>query len=345
MSSQIQQSNSEINKPLVCICIPNYNNETTIGKTLDSLLNQTYENIVIKVFDNASTDRSCEIIAEYQEKHSNLKLYTSDENMEAEANFTRCIKHMEGKYSAIFHSDDIYDPLIIEKEVEALETLPISAVFCPAKLIDENGVFTGNSFVPKELINDETTQVAFTELLKLNLKYGNVLICPSAMSHTETFLNDIQSWDGDIYKSATDVDVWFRFAKTNPIGLLSERLINYRLSQNSFSFRRLKTRVVPLDIFLVLDDYVNAEGASAYLDEEDYKNYKFLKFRDNVVIERNCILNGVVQPRSLNIFDWKIFSVSLKSKSNFMVYCVGLIFKVINYKNFSAKLIKQLYRK
>lgn len=337
MSSQIQQSNSQINKPLVCICIPNYNNETTIGKTLDSLLNQTYENIVIKVFDNASTDRSCEIIAEYQEKHSNLQLYTSDENIGGEANFTRCIKHMEGKYSAIFHSDDIYDPLIIEKEVEALETLPISAVFCPAKLIDENGVFTGNSFVPKELINDETTQVAFTELLKLNLKYGNVLICPSAMSHTETFLNDIQSWDGDIYKSATDVDVWFRFAKTNPIGLLSERLINYRLSQNSFSFRRLKTRVVPLDIFLVLDDYVSAEGASAYLDEEDYKNYKFLKFRDNVVIERNCILNGVVQSNQMNVLDKDIMSLALKSKANMIVYLAGLSFNIVNFKSLLAR--------
>ena len=36
------------NQPLVCICIPNYNNEKTISETLDSLVNQTYKNIIIK---------------------------------------------------------------------------------------------------------------------------------------------------------------------------------------------------------------------------------------------------------------------------------------------------------
>ncbi len=35
--------------PLVCICIPNYNNEKTIAETLDSLINQTYKNIRIKI--------------------------------------------------------------------------------------------------------------------------------------------------------------------------------------------------------------------------------------------------------------------------------------------------------
>ena len=38
------------NQPLVCICIPNYNNEKTISETLDSLVNQTYKNIIIKIF-------------------------------------------------------------------------------------------------------------------------------------------------------------------------------------------------------------------------------------------------------------------------------------------------------
>lgn len=340
MSSQIYQSNDQMNLPLVCICIPNYNNESTIGKTLDSLLNQTYKNVVIKVFDNASTDASCKIIADYQERYSNLQLYTSDENIGGEANFTRCIRYMEGKYSAIFHSDDVYEPTIVEKEVEALETLPISAVFCPAKLIDENDAFIGDSNVPEELVNNSTSQISFSDLLKLNLKYGNVLICPSAMSYTETFLNEIKSWDGDTYKSATDVDVWFRFAQIKPVGLLQERLINYRFSQNSFSFRRLKTRVTPLDIFLVLDHYVNSEETSHYLNEIDYKNYKFLKFRDNVVIERNCIINGIVQPSKINIIDKEISYTAMKSKENFIIYLAGITFSIVNFKCILARLVR-----
>lgn len=344
MTSEVRQENCESTIPLACICIPNYNNETTIGETLDSLLNQTYSNILIKIFDNASTDRSCEIIRKYQSNHSNVKLFTSDENIGGEANFTRCIKHMEGKYSAIFHSDDIYAPTIVEEEVKALETLPISAVFSPARLIDENGSFIGDSYVPSELIDQKVVQIPFSRLLKLNLKYGNILICPSAMSHTETFLNDIQSWDGDVYKSATDVDVWFRFAKTNPIGLLPERLINYRLSQNSFSFRRLKTRIEPLDIFLVLDDYVQDSDASSCLNSADYKNYKFLKFRDRVVIERNCILNGIVQNNQISVWDKDIISLAFKSKVNTIVYLAGLTFKITNFKSLLARIVR-IYKK
>ena len=344
MSVKITQDTCEHSTPLVCVCIPNYNNETTIGETLDSLLNQTYKNIVIKVFDNASTDKSCDILRKYQDKYLNVQLFTSEKNIGGEANFSRCIQHMEGKYSAIYHSDDIYEPTIVEKEVDALESLSISAVFAPARLINENGEFIGQSNVPQELRSQKTVQISYIELLKLNLKYGNVLICPSAMSHTETFQNVIRSWDGDLYKSATDIDVWFRFAKTKPIGLLPERLINYRLSQNSFSFRRLKTRVEPLDIFLVLDDHVQADDVVPYLNDSDYNNYKFLKFRDRVVIERNCILNGIVQNNQISVWDKDIASLAFKSKANMILYLAGLTFKIANFKSLLARIVR-IYKK
>ena len=51
--------------PLVCICIPHFNYKNTISQTLDTLLKQTYQNIIIKVFDNVSNDGSWEIIIGY----------------------------------------------------------------------------------------------------------------------------------------------------------------------------------------------------------------------------------------------------------------------------------------
>ena len=106
--------------PLVCICIPNYNNEKTIAETLDSLIAQTYDNIIIKVFDNASTDSSIEILNEYSRKHHNIHVYKNEKNIGGEANFTKCIENMEGEYSAIFHSDDVYFSTIIEEQVALL---------------------------------------------------------------------------------------------------------------------------------------------------------------------------------------------------------------------------------
>ena len=48
--------------PRVCICIPTYNVASTIRKTLESILNQTYSNIEVHISDNASTDNTLNII-------------------------------------------------------------------------------------------------------------------------------------------------------------------------------------------------------------------------------------------------------------------------------------------
>ena len=46
----------------VCICVPAYNSEETIGKTLESLLKQSYENIIIKIINNLSIDNTAKIV-------------------------------------------------------------------------------------------------------------------------------------------------------------------------------------------------------------------------------------------------------------------------------------------
>lgn len=54
--------------PLVSLCIPAYNNEDTIGRTLESFSSQNYPNIEIIVVDNGSTDQTRKIAEQYTEK-------------------------------------------------------------------------------------------------------------------------------------------------------------------------------------------------------------------------------------------------------------------------------------
>jgi glycosyltransferase involved in cell wall biosynthesis len=61
--------------PLVCICIPHFNNKKTISQALDSLLEQTYQNIIMKVFDNVSNDGSWEVIKGYAERYSHIHVF------------------------------------------------------------------------------------------------------------------------------------------------------------------------------------------------------------------------------------------------------------------------------
>ena len=55
------------------ICIPNFNYGGYIGRTIDSVLNQDYQNFEIIIVDNASTDNSWEVISSYAKKIVGLK--------------------------------------------------------------------------------------------------------------------------------------------------------------------------------------------------------------------------------------------------------------------------------
>jgi glycosyltransferase involved in cell wall biosynthesis len=275
------------NNPLVCICVPNFNNEKTLAATLDSLIKQTYKNIIVRIFDNASTDSSLNIIKKYMNEHSNIELYKNEFTVTGEENFTRCIRHSCGKYTAIFHSDDIYHPDIITKQVQFLEKYASVAVATHALTINDSGKITGKRFLPYELRKKSEHIFTFIELFRLVLKYGNFITCPSVMSRTDILKNDIKIWDGENYKTSADLDVWFRLSEIGKFGLINEPLINYRISESSFSFNLKKVRINRHDIFLVLADYM-----SKYDDIIDFEYRYFLDilyFKDDLLINFNLL--------------------------------------------------------
>ena len=103
---------SKKKKILVCICIPTYNSEKTIKTTVLSLLNQSYKNIIIKIIDNDSNDKTLNLISSIKDKR--LKIIRSNRKISIHENHNKCIKYSEGKYTGIFHSDDIYHKDIIK---------------------------------------------------------------------------------------------------------------------------------------------------------------------------------------------------------------------------------------
>ena len=60
--------------PLVTICIPTYNVESTLGSTIESIINQSYKNIIIKIVDNCSSDKTLKIAASFKDKRIKIFL-------------------------------------------------------------------------------------------------------------------------------------------------------------------------------------------------------------------------------------------------------------------------------
>jgi len=104
---------------LVSVLIPVYNRESIIAETIQSALNQTYINIEVIVVDNASTDKSWQVIQSFVKKDSRIKAFRNETNLGPVRNWLRCVEEATGVYGKILWSDDLIAPDFIEK------TLPL----------------------------------------------------------------------------------------------------------------------------------------------------------------------------------------------------------------------------
>ncbi len=96
-----------MNNPIISIIIPVYNAESTIGKCLDSVLEQDIDRKEIICVDDGSTDSSVQIIKEYQRKNTEIVLF-HQENMGAGIARNNGLAHATGKFVAFMDSDDSY---------------------------------------------------------------------------------------------------------------------------------------------------------------------------------------------------------------------------------------------
>jgi glycosyltransferase involved in cell wall biosynthesis len=128
--------------PLVGICIPAFNAERFLAETLESALGQDYPKLEIIVSDDASTDRTPEIVATYSDH--GVRLIRQPRNLGMTRNMNFVIRASQGKYVVKLDADDILEPNYVSTLVPVMETKPkIAFAHCACRLIDINGNFLG----------------------------------------------------------------------------------------------------------------------------------------------------------------------------------------------------------
>lgn len=121
----------------VSIIIPVYNSEEFLKNSIESALNQSYENMEIIAVDDGSTDSSAKILQQYSKKI----IVLSQENKGLANALDTGIKKMTGKWFKWFSPDDILYPNAIEDLVnEAKKLSENTIVYSNWEIIDENGM-------------------------------------------------------------------------------------------------------------------------------------------------------------------------------------------------------------
>lgn len=208
----------------VSIIIPVYNTEKFIGKTIESVLNQTYKNWEILIFNDKSKDNSLKIIKKYSKKDKRIKVVDSKENVGVVAARNKLIEIATGEFIAFLDADDYWKQNKLEKQIKFMlkNNALISCTEYTRVTEDEKEI---NDIIIKEIITYE-------DMLKNNY-LGCLTVIYNANKLGKRYFKEREKNE--------DYVLWLEIVKeTKIIFGLKENLAFYRVLNNSRSSNKIK---------------------------------------------------------------------------------------------------------
>lgn len=93
--------------PIISVIMSVFNNEKYVGKAIQSILEQTYEDFEFIIIDDGSTDRSLEVIRRYAKKDPRIKVLSNTSNVGISKSRNSGLGIASGEFMAVMDSDDI----------------------------------------------------------------------------------------------------------------------------------------------------------------------------------------------------------------------------------------------
>jgi glycosyltransferase involved in cell wall biosynthesis len=208
-------------EPLVSVVIPTFNRAALLIEAVSSVFAQTYRNLEILVIDDGSTDGTRQALAS---SFSDKRLrYYHQENRGLAASRNRGIELAAGHLIAFLDSDDLWMPLKLERQVEALSLASdVGLAYCHFTLIDEGGRELVNNWRPTNLGN-----------LQLDLLFGNVIAgSGSAVVARAACFKNAGLFDERL-ATCEDHDMWGRLAQHYRFAKVEENLVKIRVHGSS----------------------------------------------------------------------------------------------------------------
>lgn len=225
---------------LISVIIPIYGVEQYIAATIQSVLEQTYQNFEVLIVDDESPDRSVEICQQFTDPR--IEIVRQKNRGLAGARNTG-IRHARGEYIAFLDGDDLWLPEKLEKHVEHLENSPhVGVSFSRSAFIDETGQSLGTYLMPK------LTGITVSCLLRDNLVgNGSAAVVRretlDAIAYRDNLYGTVENfYFDDRLRRAEDIECWLRIAIQTDwqIEGIPEALTLYRVNSGGLSANLFK---------------------------------------------------------------------------------------------------------
>ena len=206
--------------PKVSVIIPSFNHGKYIAEAIKSVLNQTYTDFELLIYDDNSIDNSRNEINKFNDERIRKKFHSK--NLGASVNTNLLIKEARGEYIALLNSDDIWTKDRLLHGISILENnINYGAVFSWAGIINEKGeIIEKNSNVFKKINRNRE------EWLYNFYKNGNYLCHPSLLIRREIY-EKIGMYDL-VFKQLPDFLMWINLVKHYDIYIIPEVLVYLR---------------------------------------------------------------------------------------------------------------------
>ncbi len=137
--------------PLISVIVPIYNVEQYLEKCINSILNQTYQNLEIILVDDGSPDNCGSICDSYLSLDQRIRVIHKQNGGLSDARNVG-LNMASGDFIAFVDSDDTIMPEMIQKLYQRILTDQSDMAFCGYKQADQNGIILSECFLPDNVL-------------------------------------------------------------------------------------------------------------------------------------------------------------------------------------------------
>jgi len=221
--------------PKVSVIMPAYNAEATIDQSIQSVLDQTYQNWELIIVNDASTDNTLAFVQKNLPAfiQKNLLVIENPTNQGVAASRNTAISHASGQYLAFLDSDDMWLPDKLEKQVKLMNDSNVAISYTGTSYINAAGQVSGYTLPAR-------ARLSYKELLR-----RNIMSCSSVMVRRDCMVPFPITAN-----THEDYVVWLQIVKEHGYAYgLDEPLLVYRVGDESKSSGRIRSAVMTFNAY------------------------------------------------------------------------------------------------
>lgn len=259
--------NRRIRRPLVSVVVPIYNGEKTIKRCLNSIMNQTQKRLIIICVNDGLTDKTAQILEDYQLKDRRIRVI-NQENGGRSAARNAGLSAVKTKYVMFCDDDDEYEPDMCESMLNVIEDSQADIAACGIKVTykthsemrESDDEYYRLKYEGKKDIDDEV-------IIQTDVSVCNKIFRVNIIKNY-----DIQFPDGLDNEDFYFYNAYMSAAKT--IYFLNKKLYNYIRHSDSIMSDNFEKKKFSVDHLVVAEKLFDFYRKSDFL-----KNHKDLFWR------------------------------------------------------------------